>query len=85
VVTKYPKDLPVIDHRRAKTVEISVGQPTRTQLDGDVTGTATTVRVQVNPLALLIRSPAPARPRPRPFGGRNQVPARNGAAAGRTS
>lgn len=83
VVTKYPKDLPVIDHRRARTVEISVGQPTRTQLDGDVTGTATSVRVEVNPLALLIRSPAPARPRPRPFGGRNSsVPANwDGAAA----
>ncbi|MFB9795465.1 diacylglycerol/lipid kinase family protein [Arthrobacter citreus] len=84
VVTRYPKDLPVIDHRRAKTVEISVSQPTRTQLDGDVTGAATTVRVEVNPLALLIRSPAPSRPRPRPFGGRNQaVPDRNGAVPGR--
>lgn len=87
VVTKYPKDLPVIDHRRAKTVEISVGHPTRTQLDGDVTGAATSVRVEVNPLALLIRAPAPVLQRPRPFGGRNSsVPAeRHGAAAGRRS
>ncbi|WAP51917.1 hypothetical protein OL239_00715 [Arthrobacter sp. ATA002] len=84
VVTKYPKDIPVIDHRRARTVEITVAQPTRTQLDGDVTGAATTVRVEVDPLALLIRAPAPVPQRPRPFAGRNQsVPGeRNGAVPG---
>ena len=73
VVTKYPKDIPVIDHRRARTVEIRVGQPTRTQLDGDVTGAATTVRVEVNPLALLVRAPLPDQQRPRAFGGRNSA------------
>ncbi|MDK1360556.1 diacylglycerol kinase family protein [Arthrobacter sp. zg-Y1219] len=75
VVTKYPKDIPVIDHRRARTVEIRVGQPTRTQLDGDVTGAATSVRVQVNPLALLVRAPAPELQRPRPFGSRSKAEA----------
>lgn len=87
VVTRYPRDLPVIDHRRARTVEIRVGQPTRTQLDGDVTGAATTVRVEVNPLALLIRAPSPVRQRPRQFGGRNlPLPnSRNSAGPGETA
>lgn len=78
VVTKYPKDIPVIDHRRARSVEITVGQPTETQQDGDLTGAATTVRVEVNPLALLVRAPAPEQQRPRPFGSRSHP----GAGAG---
>ncbi|MFJ7749806.1 diacylglycerol/lipid kinase family protein [Arthrobacter sp. NPDC097144] len=66
VVTKNPRKIPVIDYRRARTVEIRVAQPTQTQLDGDLTGAATTVRVQVDPLALLVRAPSPDQQRPRP-------------------
>ncbi|MET4060579.1 diacylglycerol kinase (ATP) [Arthrobacter sp. UYP6] len=66
VVTKNPRKIPVIDYRRARTVEIRVAQPTQTQLDGDLAGAATTVRVEVNPAALLVRAPSPDSQQPQP-------------------
>ena len=61
VMTRYPKDLPVIRHHRARKVTVSVAEPTQTQLDGDLTGPATTVSFQVDPGALQVRVPqAPA-------------------------
>ena len=66
VVTRNPRKIPVMDYRRARTVEIRVAQPTQTQLDGDLTGAATSVRVEVDPLALLVRAPSPDQQRPRP-------------------
>lgn len=68
VVTRYRRDIPVIDFERARSVEIRVAEPTRTQLDGDLTGAATSVRVQVDPSALRIRAPHPDQQRPRPLG-----------------
>ena len=82
VVTRYPRDIPVLDYRRARTVEIRVGQPTQTQLDGDLTGAATSVRVEVDPLALLVRAPAPDQQRPQPFRPHGSMPA--GRAQGRS-
>ena len=60
VVTRYRRDLPVIHHHRARTVEITVADPTPTQLDGDLTGEATRVSVEVDPGALLVRYPVTA-------------------------
>ncbi|MCC3275804.1 MULTISPECIES: diacylglycerol/lipid kinase family protein [unclassified Arthrobacter] len=66
VMTRYPKDLPVIHHHRARKVTVSVAEPTQTQLDGDLTGAATSITVQVDPGALLVRVPqAPALPVPK--------------------
>lgn len=81
VVTKYPRNIPVIDYRRARTVEIRVAHPTETQLDGDLTGAATSVRVEVDPLALLVRAPSPDQQHPRLPG--SYTLARSSARAGR--
>ena len=63
VMTRYPKDLPVIRHHRARTITVSVAEPTQTQLDGDLTGPATSVRFEVDPGALQVRVPqTPVRP-----------------------
>ncbi|MCC3294566.1 diacylglycerol kinase family lipid kinase [Arthrobacter sp. zg-Y411] len=63
VMTRYPKDLPVIRHHRARKVTVTVGEPTQTQLDGDLTGTATSVTFQVDPGALPVRvPPSPVQP-----------------------
>ena len=57
VMTRYPKDLPVIRHHRARKVSVSVAESTQTQLDGDLTGAATSITFQVDPGALLVRVP----------------------------
>ncbi len=76
VMTRYPKDLPVIHHHRARKVTVSVTEPTQTQLDGDLTGPATSIAVEVDPGALLVRVP-PVPVLPEPNG--------SSAAAGRTA
>ena len=81
VITKYPKRIPVIDYRRARSVEVRVAQPTQTQLDGDLTGAATTVRVEVAPLALLVRAPLPDQAGHRPL--RPDTAAHSGSGPGR--
>ncbi|KAD4059655.1 diacylglycerol kinase family lipid kinase [Arthrobacter yangruifuii] len=57
VMTRYPKDLPVIHHHRVKKIRVTVAEPTQTQLDGDLTGSATAITVEVDAGALLVRVP----------------------------
>ncbi|UWX97210.1 diacylglycerol kinase family protein [Arthrobacter zhaoxinii] len=64
VMTRYPKDLPVIRHHRVRKVTVTVAEPTQTQLDGDLTGPATAITVEVDTGALLVRvPPSPVLPR----------------------
>lgn len=55
VAFKHRGPTPVINYYRARKVQISVTQPTETQLDGDPAGSITSLTVQVRPADLLVR------------------------------
>ncbi|MHA7154473.1 diacylglycerol/lipid kinase family protein [Arthrobacter sp. TMN-50] len=59
--------IPVINYYRARSVTVTVSEPTETQLDGDLSGAVTSLTISIDPGALIVRSlPAPDPQRTRP-------------------
>ncbi|MBK6871033.1 MAG: diacylglycerol kinase family lipid kinase [Kineosporiaceae bacterium] len=55
VLTRSRRGHPVVQHLRARTVEIRAEHPLHVQLDGDAAGTARVLRASADPLALTVR------------------------------
>ncbi|MHA7293235.1 diacylglycerol/lipid kinase family protein [Arthrobacter sp. HLT1-21] len=67
IVLRPRSVIPVINYYQARSVTVTVSEPTQTQLDGDLSGVVTSVTVSIDPGALIVRSlPAPASQRTRP-------------------
>lgn len=55
VLTRSRRGHPVVQHLRARSVEIRAERPLHVQLDGDPAGTARVLRATADPLALTVR------------------------------
>lgn len=67
IVLRPRSAIPVISYYQARSVTVSVSEPTGTQLDGDLSGTVTSLTVSIDPGALIVRSlPAPGSQRTKP-------------------
>lgn len=68
IVLRPRSVIPVINYYQARSVTVTVSEPTETQLDGDLAGVVTSLTVSIDPGALVVRSfPAPDSQRTRPL------------------